>query len=216
MAEGNSCYRGGKPGMSDAFASALWSADYMLMTAQAGYAGVNFHGGGGRQIRAALGGHFPGEAVAKKPGAGRAGAFYTPIAGSLDQGFAPRPIFHGMVFANQFAGAEFVAVDFDPKEVNATAYAARTHGDIRVAILNKDAARDLRVVLHPGVRTPQARVWRLAAPALDATEGVTLAGQPIASDGSWSPHEELIRPAASGTFPIDIPHASATLLFLAT
>ncbi len=66
MAEGNSCYRGGKPGMSDAFASALWAADYMLMTARAGYAGC-FHGGGTRQIRAALGGHLPGEAVAKKP-----------------------------------------------------------------------------------------------------------------------------------------------------
>lgn len=46
MTEGNSCYNGGKRGVSDTFASALWAADYMLFLAQSGYAGVNFHGGG--------------------------------------------------------------------------------------------------------------------------------------------------------------------------
>ena len=30
MTEGNTCYRGGKPGVSDVFAAALWSADYSL------------------------------------------------------------------------------------------------------------------------------------------------------------------------------------------
>jgi hypothetical protein len=28
MTEGNTCYRGGKPGVSDVFAAALWSADF--------------------------------------------------------------------------------------------------------------------------------------------------------------------------------------------
>ena len=46
MTEGNSCFGGGKPGVSDAFASALWGADYMLTCALAGYCGVNLHGGG--------------------------------------------------------------------------------------------------------------------------------------------------------------------------
>ncbi len=216
MAEGNSCYRGGKPGMSDAFASALWCADYMLMTAQAGYAGVNLHGGGTRQIRAALGQHLPGEAVAKKPGAARTGSFYTPIAGGAEEGFSARPIYYGMVLANQFAGAESLGVDFDPRGVNATAYAARTDGGIRVAILNKDASRDLRVVLYPGFRTESARVWRLTAAALDATEGVTLAGRAIRSDGSWSPQEETLRPDAGGLVPIDVARASGALVSFAT
>jgi hypothetical protein len=200
--------------MSDAFASALWCADYMLMTAQAGYAGVNLHGGGTRQIRAALGQHLPGEALAKQPGAARTGSFYTPIAGSSDEGFSPRPIFYGMLLASQFAGAVSIAVDFNPKGVNATAYAAKTEGDVRVAILNKDAASDLRVVLYPGVRTRIARVWRLSAPALDATDGVTLAGSPIGADGSWSPREEVLRPNAEGLIPIDVGRASGALVFL--
>ncbi len=33
MTEGNTCYRGGKPGVSDVFAAALWSADYSLLLA---------------------------------------------------------------------------------------------------------------------------------------------------------------------------------------
>jgi hypothetical protein len=31
MTEGNTCYRGGKPGVSDVFAAALWAADYALL-----------------------------------------------------------------------------------------------------------------------------------------------------------------------------------------
>ena len=46
MDEGNSCFGGGKEGVSDAYASALWVADYMLHVACAGFAGVNLHGGG--------------------------------------------------------------------------------------------------------------------------------------------------------------------------
>ena len=51
MTEGNSCYRGGKPGVSNAFCSALWAADYLLKLASFGCAGVNLHGGGASVIR---------------------------------------------------------------------------------------------------------------------------------------------------------------------
>ena len=37
MTEGNTCYRGGKPDVSDAFAAALWSADYSLLLASNNY-----------------------------------------------------------------------------------------------------------------------------------------------------------------------------------
>jgi hypothetical protein len=37
MTEGNTCYRGGKPGVSDVFAAALWSADYSLLLASNDY-----------------------------------------------------------------------------------------------------------------------------------------------------------------------------------
>src|ERR1700680_4141105 len=48
MTEGNTCYRGGKPGVSDVFAAALWSADYSLLLASNDYSVVNLHGGTGK------------------------------------------------------------------------------------------------------------------------------------------------------------------------
>jgi hypothetical protein len=63
MTEGNTCYRGGKPGVSDVFAAALWSADYLLQLASLGYAGVNLHGGDAKAVADSLGGTLPGDAL---------------------------------------------------------------------------------------------------------------------------------------------------------
>ena len=72
MSEGNSCYRGGKPGMSNAFAASLWAADYLLTLASLGCAGVNLHGGDSRFLSAGLGDHNPGLEVAGNKQAKRA------------------------------------------------------------------------------------------------------------------------------------------------
>jgi hypothetical protein len=80
MTEGNSCYHGGQPGVSDAFASALSAADYLLRVAQAGYAGVNLHSGGE--------------------------GYYAPITGEPNA-TKLRPEYYGMLLAQQFAGATF-------------------------------------------------------------------------------------------------------------
>jgi hypothetical protein len=52
MSEGNSCWDGGKQGVSDTLASALWCADMMLCFAQYGWVGVNLHGGRQRLLHA--------------------------------------------------------------------------------------------------------------------------------------------------------------------
>jgi hypothetical protein len=64
MSEGNTCYRGGKPGVSDVFAAALWSADYSLLLASNDYSGVNLHGGTGKSV----GGTLPGDALLEAKG----------------------------------------------------------------------------------------------------------------------------------------------------
>lgn len=46
MTETNSYFGGGKAGVSDTEAAALWSLDYLDGVAAHGGAGVNFHGGG--------------------------------------------------------------------------------------------------------------------------------------------------------------------------
>jgi len=69
--------------------------------------------------------------------------FYTPIA-DIGKDYVAEPVSYGMRFAGAFADSTFVKLDFDPGGVDATAYAARLgSGEVLVAIINKDASRDL-------------------------------------------------------------------------
>jgi hypothetical protein len=214
MTEGNSCYRGGKPGMSDAFASALWAGDYMLDLASAGCAGVNLHGGSRSALRASLGNHMPGELVAAAKGHDTKGGYYTAIAGELADGFMARPIFYGILLANQFAGTNSHAVSLRAPGVNATAYAGEKDGQLRIAIFNKDDEHDLSLTIRMPANFTQAKVWRLSAPALDSTSDVTLAGAAISFAATWSPTSIETPRTTSDGFLLDLPRASAALVFL--
>jgi Glycosyl hydrolase family 79 C-terminal beta domain len=212
MTEGNSCYRGGKPGMSNAFTSALWAGDYMLQLASLGCAGVNLHGGDSRFLTAGLGGHTPGLDVARQPQSMPSG-FYTPIA--TERGTLPKamPIYYGMMLANQFAGATFVKSELRT-DANATAYAAIVEGQYRVAVFNKGASHAISVAIRLASAAKKATAWRLEGPSLDATEGVTLAGSSVGSHAQWAPKkiEQLI--VENGAVSMRIPAASAVLLFI--
>jgi hypothetical protein len=213
MTEGNSCYRGGKPGMSNAFASALWAGDYMLLLASLGCAGVNLHGGRSSILSAGLGDHTPGMEVAKTPQTMRSG-FYTPIFSESNSPVRAMPIFYGMMLANQFAGDVLLRVDGKIEGANATAYAARHKSGFKVAIFNKDESQAVELSIRAPGKVRHATAWRLQAPALDATEGVTLAGAEILAHGLWSP--KVVEPVEirNGIPRLRVPAASAALLFL--
>lgn len=186
MTEGNSCYNGGKQGVSDTFASALWGGDYMLQTAVAGYAGVNFHGGGR--------------------------GWYTPIA--TDHGASSaRPLYYGMLLAGFFAGATFVGMDFNVQGANTTAYAAHAGDHLLAALFNKDETAPVRVSIDAGpIRS--ASCWRLTAPAVDSTEGVTFGGAAVTGNGDWHPSPQETLDIDSGQPIIDLPPATAALVFI--
>ena len=143
MSEGNSCWDGGKPGVSDTLASALWCADMMLRFAALGWSGVNLHGGGN--------------------------GFYTPIAGSPSAGFTRRPEYYGIQFSQTLAGGQLLPATLSGTPSHVTAYAAEQAGRRCVAIINK-AEEPTHITLpekcHP-------RAMRLTGPGLDAKEGTT-------------------------------------------
>jgi hypothetical protein len=199
--------------MSDALASALWGGDYMLSLAEAGCAGVNLHGGSRSLLRAALGNHMPGELVAR-PGGDSKGGFYTPIAGEVGQGFNARPLYYGMLLANQFAGTRTREVVLSAGGIDATAYAGRGRDGWRVAIFNKDASRTLALAIEAPPQCRAGRAWRLAGPSLDATTGVSLAGAEVGPDLTWSPRAVENYAVVDGRIGLDVPSDSAALLFL--
>jgi hypothetical protein len=181
MTEGNTCYRGGKPGVSDVFAAALWSADYSLLLASNDYSGVNLHGGTGKSVANSVGGSLPGDALLEAKGetpeqiAAHPHPFYTPI-GTFGSDYVLEPVAYGLKFAGSFSGGTLSKTDFSTKlqdtGVNATAYAAKLPGGhTSVIILNKDAAADLEVELDFGRdASGVVQTETLHAPGLDSRE----------------------------------------------
>jgi hypothetical protein len=192
MTEGNTIYRGGKSGLSDVFASALWAADYLLELMHFGYSGVNLHGGSGHAQAVSVGGTFVGEAMMKNPNEPHPKPFYTPIAnqgtlagsgvdGKLNGIYLLEPVGYGMKFVSDFAGLTMLPVEFNPGSVNAVAYAARRpDGKVLVAILNKDEEQDLSLPMPP-YEVQQL----LTASSLQAKEAHILSGsKAVAAIGS--------------------------------
>jgi hypothetical protein len=181
MTEGNTCYRGGKPGVSDVFAAALWSADYSLLLASNDYSGVNLHGGTGKSVANSVGGSLPGDALLAADGetpqqiAAHPHPFYTPIA-TFGSDYLLEPVAYGLKFAGSFSGGILLKTEFSTKlqaaGVDATAYAAKLPGgETSVIILNKDAAADLEVELDFDRDSSGAiETQMLHAPALDSRE----------------------------------------------
>jgi len=189
LAETNSCYQGGKPGVSDTFASALWGADLMYQLASAGGMGINFHGGGY--------------------------GWYTPIAGTRTNGFLARPIYYGMLLFAQAGAGQLVESKLEQLEQAPllTTYALRgSTGAIKVAAFNKNLDRGVRLAIDAGRRTQRVTALRLLAPRVDNTTDITFGGAPVGASGAWSPAREEILSGENGATVIELPPVSAALI----
>jgi hypothetical protein len=181
MTEGNTCYRGGKPGLSDVFAAALWAADYSLLLAANNYCGVNLHGGTGMSVANGLGGFLPGDVMLKEQGATpeqiatHPHPFYTPI-GTFGSDYVLEPVAYGLQFAGSFSGGSFIQADLTSElqaaGINATAYAAKlARGQSSVIVLNKDLENDLALRLDfGGARSAAVQIETLHAPSVESRE----------------------------------------------
>lgn len=189
LAETNSCYSGGKQGVSDTFASALWGAELMYQLAQAGGTGINFHGGG-------LG-------------------WYTPIAGTRDKGFSTRPLYYGMLLFEQAGAGQLLdcRLDYEQDTPLLTAYSLRSNeGAIKAAIFNKYPNRSVHLTIDSGERIGKAIALRLEAPALDATGGVMLGGAAVDDHGKWNAlHEEGLTADKNNAI-LELPAGSAAVV----
>jgi hypothetical protein len=189
MSEGNSCYNAGKPGVSNTFASALWAGDFGLQMATLGCVGVNLHGG--------------------------ANGYYSPIVGSIENGFAARPEYYGLMLAQEFAGHTLNRTAFETHGGNITAYAASgATATGLVAVFNKDG-RDAEVTITaPAVGFTRASVARLEGSLIDAKDGVRFQGGTVKSDGQFHGRADEPLKSQSGKLLVRVPAYSAALIRL--
>jgi hypothetical protein len=193
ICETNSCFGGGKPGVSDTMAAALWGLDFLFMLAQFNAAGVNM-----------------------ETGVNHLGflSWYTPIGLDSAQAYRATPLYYGMLAFALASQGERVKLTLDTAGLNITAYSVRSdRGDIWLTLVNKEADRDAPVrAACPGIVSASA--LRLNAPSLSSKDGVLLGGSPVSSAGQWtSGATEPVR-VTSGELEIDVPAASAAIVRL--
>jgi hypothetical protein len=206
MTEGNTCYRGGKPGVSDVFAAALWAADYSLLLASNNYSGVNLHGGTGKSVANSVGGFLPGDVMLKEQGespeqiASHPHPFYTPIA-TFGSEYVLEPVAYGLKFAGALSGSTLIQGDFTSQlqaaGVDATAYASvLPGGHLTLVVLNKDAQRDIGLALDFGKKSGAVESEMLQGPALESREAHITRGSKVGhlKDGKFT----VTVPRASG------------------
>jgi len=184
MAETNSCYGGGKAGVSDSFASALWGADLMYRLAAAGGEGINFHGGGE--------------------------GWYTPIAGTPRTGFTARPLYYAMLLFAMAGPGTLIDVEFDNGQVpQVSAYGLKgADGAIKAVVLNKSDA-DVTLAVDAAA---SVSVLRLCAPSLDDKANTRLGGARVGADGAFAPAAPEKIASRDGRLTVAMPRASGALL----
>jgi len=201
--ETNTFYNGGLAGVSNAMASALWVADVLGSYAEAGIAGVNFHG------------------AASGP--------YTPFTMTASAGgitVEAEPVYYGMMLFAQFIqnGASLIPSPASGVSANlASVYASRdSAGALRVLVINKSQTAAVTTTLSFANLAeryqPQGKLMLLLAPSLSATTGLTLDGQSYGGNGnivgSPAPTAVSAQAAGSSTFAFSVPFGSAGIFVL--
>ncbi len=166
----------GQPGVSNAFASALWALDYTARAATAGVVGVNFHD------------------LIDQP------RTYSPLAAhgenELNAGdLQPAPEWYALLAAHMLTGSRplpATTAGTTPGELSASAVGA-PDGKVRLVLVDYDPPGSLPLAVH--LRVPRSlaggSILRLTAPSPAATTGTRLGGQAVAASGTWTPPSAL-------------------------
>lgn len=174
MTEGNSCYLGGKPGVSDSFAAALWATDYILRMAQNGCNSVCFHGGAS-EVEHANNEQSQGARNDAERKRAKNGAFYSPIAGTPTAGYQTRPLYYGIKAAAALAGTTLASCMLKGAGPELTAYAGHDVNGLTLILVNRSLSNDLRVnMIYDGKPAEFSKIQRLSAPSIDALDNTRL------------------------------------------
>ena len=156
ICETNSCFGGGKPGVSDTLASALWGLDFLFTMAAANSGGANI-----------------------ETGVNQLGfiSSYSPIGDDEQGHYTAKPIYYAMLaFAQASHGTKF-AVDYDAGGMNLKVYGVKdSAGRLFITMINKEASMDALISVATPWQSGRGTLMRLAGPSLDSKGGVTLGG----------------------------------------
>ncbi len=193
ICEVNSFSGGGRPGVSDTMAAALWALDYMFTLAANGCAGVNMETGVNQL-----------DFISS----------YSPIGDDELGHYSTKPEYYGMLAFSLAGKGQMLRVDMDASSQNIKAYATRPNPKaVALTLINKGVRKaSLAVSAEGRVHGPQASVMRLSGPSIDTKSGVTLGGAEVTAAATWSPAKSERIPVRNGRVGIELPAASAAIV----
>ncbi len=198
---------GGAPGISNAYASALWAIDMIFQSALGAVSGLNFESGGQQPC--------------------------TPIADNAGTVLGPQPIFYGLLLAALAGTGTLLSTELSAASLNVTAYALQSaDSTMSLVIVNKDATQnlDLSIVLPQGLSLTSATLQTLTqlstgattgpatgatTPSLTALSGITIQGATVAADGAFQPAVPYALTLTGSQLTAYVPALSAVLISLA-
>jgi len=208
MNESNSASCSGQPGVSNAYASSLWSLDYLLQATQTGISRVQFH-----TNTAAICGDFKARTSPDYPISYRYyGAFCAAERSALDANqLSASPLYYGICAFRHVPQGTFVDLklaDTDLPQLRAYGVKSRD-GKLTVVLINVQdpsttTSTDDAVTLNlPSVyRNGSAVTLQSSAPgglgSLDAS-AITLGGRTVSPSGLPTGHQTRSRVALSGS-----------------
>jgi hypothetical protein len=193
ICEVNSFSGGGRPGVSDTLAGALWALDYMFTLAVNGCAGVNMETGVN---------HL--DFISS----------YSPIGDDEHGHYSAKPEYYGMLAFSLAGKGQLLAVESDANSSGIKAYATQSNnGALAFTLINKGSETPvISVNLGEHTKARQASLIRLSGPAIDAKTGIKLGGAEVTPDGTWKAASTEVLRVKSGQFFITLPAASAAVI----
>lgn len=187
--ESNSCYHGGMDNVSNVFASALWTVDYLFTLATYGASGVNFHGGT---------------------------QFYAPVETRPEGQSLARPMYYGLLMFHTCSRGSLVPVKkINDTQLEVSTYVTlATDGSAAIAIINREAETDVNIEFDATRFFTKGKVLRLEGPSLNAKTGVKFGGAAVSPDGKWVPESNETITRDGRLFKIHIPAGSAAAILL--
>ena len=192
--EVNSFFGGGKSGVSDTFASALWCLDYMFILASRGCAGIN--------VETDINQHAWI-------------SHYSPIVHDAAGRCSARPDYYGMLAFAMAGNGDLLKITVTPEktDINLSAYATKDHrGRLWLTVINKDLSQDADVEAVFPEAHGSAAAFRLTAPAINSKDQVTFGGTAVSADGTWKVGMPETIAVNHGTAHLLVPHSSAVVV----
>lgn len=200
MDETNTVSCGGRPGISNTFASALWAVGYVGQVMAGGAAGVNLQGN-------------PANCLGYSP-------LCAPTASTLARGaLRAQPEWYGLLLMRSLAGDRPLRTRLlSPQQANVSVTALRARGGgLRFLLADDEAAGASPTLIHlqVGAGFRFGTVLTLAASSPSSLSSVKLGGRAVAADGGWHAPPTLPRVSVrGGVLTLELAPARAALIAL--